>query len=144
MSDGSTPIIVFRNGSATGSEILWAASSTITAPDVCYDFTPTNNDTIPSHYTNTGSSYSYSYTPSTPPVLPNPAGFISALVSDTTIQPLFYLLAPYHSVILSYGVNASAVQLLWSQLCTQYSAQLTSSIQATIEGYATANNMPLT
>lgn len=144
MSDGTTPIIIFLDGSETGSEIVWAPSSNYTSPDVAYDFTPTSGDTLASHYTNTGSTYSYTPpVPPTPTPLPNPTAFLAACVADASIKPLYYLLAPYYAAIENYSVSPTAVQLLWSQLCTQYSSLLTSDIQILIEGYATTNNMPL-
>jgi hypothetical protein len=145
MSDGSTPIIVFRDGSSTGTEILWTASSNIHLPDVAYDFTPTNNDTIPSHYTNTGTGYSYSYTPPTPPPQPNPMAFVAAMTADVNIQPLLFFFAPFFSIIQSYSVNPDAVKLIWSQLVAQYApptGPLSVPLQGLVEGYASANNMP--
>ena len=65
--DGLTPLIVFRNGSASSTEIIYTKSSNIQSPDIAYDFTPTDGDNDPRHYANTGSTYIY-----TPPGAPPP------------------------------------------------------------------------
>ena len=145
--DGSTTIIIFGNGSSTGTAIVYAPLDSIVSPNVAYNFTPTNNDGVPSHYTNTGTGYSYNYTPPTPTPQPDPSGFVAAMIADTTLQPILYLLAAYYAAILDYALNPSAVQLLWSQIVTQYGGTggpLTAPMQSAILAYAVSYNCPLT
>ena len=138
MSDGTTPVIVFTDGT-TPVNILWTASSNINPPDICYDFTPTDNDWVPSHYSNTGNSYAYT-PPTAPAPGPNPIGFTNAIEADSTLTSLLSTLAPFYAAIGNYESSPQTIKTIWSQI----SPSLPSSAVTTIEGYAANNNMPLT
>lgn len=144
-SDGSTPIIVFLNGSTTGSQIVYAKNTNYTSPDVAYDFTPTNGDTIPSHYSQSGSSYIYSYVPPTPPVVPNIAGFITACRTDSTFTSEIRIgLAGLLGLLQMDAGNPTAAQQDWQDAIATYGGSwLTSDVQTKIEGYASTYNIPI-
>jgi len=77
---------------------------------------------------------------------PEPSAFIAALKSDTNIQPIYFLLAPYEYAISTYNdINAPAIKAIWAQLISQYgSTLLTSELQTLIDNYAQSCNMPFT
>jgi len=113
-------------------------------------WTPQNNDNNPQDYQLKNGAVVYAPpvppTPPTPHPGANPQLFIDSCVSDSQVQSIFYLLAPYQYAITQYGIDPQAVQLLWNQLCIQYGGQqgpLTSQIQQVIEKYASQAGMPL-
>lgn len=144
MSDGSTPIIVFTPASAQGQSIIWTALSNIQPPNVAYDFSPTNGDTIPSHYTNIGGGYIYSYTP---PIItsPNVPGFIAAVMSDPSIPPASQLgLGAWYPQLQMFIEQPAILDAGWQALCSAYSGSwLPPSIQNLVETYASQYNIPL-
>jgi hypothetical protein len=145
MADGSVPVIVFNPGVATGAAILWTALSNIKPPQVGYAFTPTNNDTIPSHYTNIGGGYVYSYTPPTPPVMPNVPGFISAVMSDSTINSAAQMgLAAWYPQLAMFVGQPAVLDAGWQALIQTYAGTwLTPAVQNSVETYAAQYNIPL-
>lgn len=145
MSDGTTPIIVFANNSPVGTSIVWTALSNIQPPDVAYNFVATNNDTIPGHYTNTGGGYIYSYVPPTPPVLPNVIGFMTAVMSDPTINQQAQMgLASWYPQLNMFIGQPAILDAGWQALIATYSGSwLTAPVQNAVETYAVQYNIPL-
>jgi hypothetical protein len=143
MSDGSTPIIVFQNNSAIGTEIIWTALSNIKPPDVAYNFQPTNGDTIPSHYTNVGGGYVYSPPPIITPS--NIPGFIAAIMADSTINQAAQIgLAAWYPQLQMFIGQPAILDAGWQALIQTYSSSwLTPPVQSSVETYAKQNNIPL-
>src|ERR1700722_16072171 len=138
MADGTIPVIIFNPGVATGAAIVWTALSNIQPPQIGYPFTPTNNDTVPSHYSNVGGGYVYSYSPPTPPVLPNVTGFITAVMSDPTINQQAQMgLAAWYPQLQMFVNQPAILDAGWQSLIQAYSSSwLTPTVQNSVETYA--------
>jgi len=149
--DGSTPLIVFRNGSASSTEIIYTNSSNIQSPDVAYDFTPTDGDNDPRHYTNTGSTYTY-----TPPGAPPPPShpnmmdvkaFEVQIWADTNpvmTNAVKFMVAQNFPVMESNATSLVNLQAGWSGAVAAFgSSWLTSDVQTEIVSVALANNIQL-
>lgn len=145
MSDGSTPIIVFLNGGPLGSEIIWAPIDSIVPPNVAYNFSPTNNDTIPSHYTNIGTGYVYSYTPPAPVPQPNVIGFCNAIMADTSIPTEAQAgLGSWYANLNMFINWPQTIRNAWQILIATYSGSwLTQQVQTSVQTYAQIYNIPL-
>lgn len=126
-------LIVFINGIP---KIVVDDPNNYPSPDVVYTFTPVNNDFIANHYSNIGSGYAYnSY---------NIQGFINAIMADNTLTSAAAVLQSYLTAVWSYPNNPVLAKQIWALLQQQYPDQLTPQIVSTVEGYATANGIPLT
>jgi hypothetical protein len=145
MADGTIPVIIFNPGVATGAAIVWTALSNIQPPQIGYAFTPTNNDTIPSHYTNIGGGYIYSYSPPVPPIMPNVSGFMNAVMSDPTISSAAQMgLAAWYPQLAMFVNQPTILDAGWQSLIQAYSSSwLTPTVQNSVETYARQYNIPL-
>ena len=140
---------VFTNG--TGSPTIKLCDPTsIQSPDVAVSWAPVTGangriDSIADHYSLVNGQLTYTYVPPPLPPQPNPTGFLAAVESNSQVQSIFYLLAPFQYSIEQYATNSQGVKLLWNQLCLQYGGQgpLTPTIQEVIQNYGTMYNMPL-
>lgn len=82
-SDGSTPIIIFRNHAERTNEVVYTKSENIKGDlDDAYDFVMVGGDGVASNYLNGGSALLYS--PPVPPIVPNLLSFILALRADSS------------------------------------------------------------
>lgn len=149
--DGTTPIIIFPGGAGTtGNAILWTKSSNVQSPNVCYDFTPTNNDTIPSHYTNSGSDYTYTPPASPPTVHPNLndiKAFELQIWADTNpimTRAIKFMIAQNFPIMESNASNLENLQGGWAGAVAAFgSTWLTSDVQAEVVTVAANNNIQL-
>lgn len=115
----------FGNGPATAPTQIRFATGTSQA----------NQDIV----NNAAASWDWTVLPT-----PNPNGFVSAITTDSTLTSILFLLMPYYAAIQNYIIAPAAIKTAWASLKSAYPAQLTSGIVTTVEGYATANNIPLT
>lgn len=142
--------LVYPNGATLPSQQINEDTQPV-SPEVAPDatvlpFVPQNNDMNPQNYQLQAGAIVYSPPIPVPFTGPNPAQFLAAIESDSTVQPIFYLLAPYVQVLSIYQQSPATVQLIWSQLIQQYGGAggpLTAALQKTITGYASSANMPL-
>lgn len=145
MSDGSTPVIIFTKGSNVGQAIVYTALFNVQLPNIGFAFTPTNNDTIPSHYTNVGGGYVYGYSPPTPPAVPNVMGFTAAVMGDVTIPtPAQMGLAAWYPQLQMFVNQPAILEAGWKNLIATYSSSwLTPTVQNAVLTYAVQYNIPL-
>lgn len=144
MSDGTTPIIVFRDGSLTGSEILWTKLENIQEPDVAFNFEAVDEDTIPMNYTKTEEGYEH-----TPPVVEEVAvinidGFKLALMADTnlSVDAKFNL----GNLVPSIRENINHPDLLktaWAYLKSTHQGWINAQVISIVETHASEFNIPL-
>jgi hypothetical protein len=149
--DGTIPIIVFPGGAGTtGNAILWTKSSNIQSPNICYDFAPTDNDTIPSHYTNNGTSYSYNPPPAPLVVHPNLAD-IKAFEVEIWADPnpvmtsaVKFMIAQNFPIMESNASNPQNLQAGWAGAVAAFgSTWLTTDVQTEVLTVAANNNVQL-
>jgi hypothetical protein len=149
--DGTTPVIIFPGGNGTtGTSVLWTKSSNVQSPNVCYDFTPTNNDTIPSHYTNNGTSYTYTPPAALPVVHPNLAD-VKAFEVEIWADPnpimtsaVKFMIAQNFPIMEGNASNLGNLQAGWAGAVAAFgSTWLTSDIQTEVVGIAANNNIQL-
>ena len=130
------PILIFN---LSNPSVIGMSFPTANEAPTRIDFAPGTSSGTQNTVTSAAASWDWAPLP-----IPNPTGFVAAITADNTLSNILYLLMPYYAAILSYATAPAAIKGVWAQLKTVYSAQLTSGIVSTIEGYATANNMPLT
>lgn len=83
----------------------------------------------------------FDWVPLTPP---NTQGFVAAIEGDSSLTSILELLMPFYAAIENYTIDPQVIKTAWAELKVTYSSQLTPAIVQTIEGYASANRMPLT
>jgi len=69
--EGTSALIVFRNGALRTQEVIATKDSNITSPDKAYEFIPTNGDRHAEHYTHKNGNLVYDYVPPAPAIKPD-------------------------------------------------------------------------
>jgi hypothetical protein len=81
----------------------------------------------------------WDWAPATPQ--PDPEQFLENCANDSSLNSVYPVLMPFEYSIKRYVLNPSAVKAAWQQIIA--GGQLSSDQISTIEGYATAANVPL-
>ena len=160
LTKASAQSIVFCNHDAFG-DLITTDSTTYAQTDDVYDFTPTNQDMTPWHYSNNYPSPGYTFTygtatnpirptpaPFAPAPQPNPTGFLTAINSDPLTTANNFALVFQMSGLLAIfqadlqAQNIPALQAHWAAAVASQS-YLTNAVQQMIIGYANTYYIPL-
>ena len=135
---GTSPLIVFRNGALRTREVVLTQTSNIQAPDIAFEFITQSGDRNAEHYTHNGSVLQYSPPAPEPDVSPKPAKFVIDCNADGGIPANLRQSVNIMALWFNQGQQAIALEI-WTMIKTSATAgQITA-----IRGHATDNRITL-